>query len=195
MITRPTLECWNIVINDWKPSGEKGLGGGGGGGGGRGTQPFTQPVILSRGEAFWERVIWRPALRNVSEKFVIQFIFFLARFSFLSFRSYSYSWFWEKEKGFLLKREGEADDRKFKRWLDALYRFRFNNFVLSFSRRRSPDFSNLYRASSRILNRKPSMVRARPESQAQFMKINSKSVVQAGWWSCLFDILTGEPIK
>lgn len=185
MITRPTLECWNIVINDWKPSGEKGLGGGGGGGGGRGTQPFTQPVILSRGEAFWERVIWRPALRNVSEKFVIRFIFFLARFSFLSFRSYSYSWFWEKEK------ESSRGGKIARCFVSVSFQqFRFIIFEEKESR-----FLKFISSQFQNIKSKTFYGSARPESRAQFMKINSKSVVQTGWWSCLFDILTGEPIK
>lgn len=78
--------------NDWKPSGD-------GGAGGREGAPNRSPnrwFSGERREGFWERVIWRPALRNVSEKFVIQlFLFLLARsFSVVSSSSSS-SWFSE----------------------------------------------------------------------------------------------------
>ena len=99
MITRPTLECWNIVINDWKPrrgEGER-----------REEEeeeegaPNRSPIRwFSRGEKLSGKGLYggprcETCRRNLS--FDLSFVSFL--FFVISYSYSSYSWFWEERRG------------------------------------------------------------------------------------------------
>lgn len=108
--------------------------------------------------------------------FSCSFFFLILPFLFL---------FWEKEK------ESSRGGKIARCFVSVSFQqFRFIIFEAKESR-----FLKFISSQFQNIKSKTFYGSARPESRAQFMKINSKSVVQTGWWSCLFDILTGEPIK